>query len=149
LKHLEHKLDLKSTHFFHQKDFVGEFTQRIDEARSVLLEFPRALVQTTERIVHLGARVQTPHLMIETVQSRLAKVWTRFQNLALTDLQKRAWQLEQSSRGLATLSYKKTLERGFCLALGSHGKPIMRKKSLESDTLKGLQFQDGYYPLKT
>lgn len=97
------------------------------------------------RFLNVSARLlpNNIHQRINLSEQKLKGLSENFIKDVLYSFQQKQQMLQHSSQMLETLSYKKTLQRGFVLVRGSDGNAINATSQIKNAILLSLQFSDG------
>lgn len=122
---------------------VEEATQRLDDMAA---RFAQALGRGAERraarLAHVSARLQSPLGRIRTAENRLGVEGRALRRATHTLIREKNHRFEHAASFLRSLSYERTLERGFALVTDGSGARIGRAGETEPGMGVAIRFYD-------
>ena len=105
------------------------------------------LVNTAQRLRSaLAARARLARQQNDTFRQRLAVLQQRMQQAGRTLQARRGEKVRALGQVLASLSYRKVLERGFALVRDEHGTPLRGIAAAQAAARLEIEFSDGRLP---
>lgn len=139
----KHKLESVSAKLGDPAKLLEVQIQNLDFlSTKIAAAFASYLQQKSTRLIEKSGQLIHPRYLIECQQQALENVCKSFENSGRFLLRDKDKDLEQSARMLETLSFKRTLERGFVVVRDGDGHVVPRAENIHGDALS-LEFQDG------
>jgi len=126
-----------------QKNVFFTHEQRLDET-GLRLKKGRDVIEVYRlRFAHIAHSLKHPKDLLKLNHVNFCELQRRFLQSFRTLLKEKKNRYHHIQTHLRLVSYHKTLERGFCLALSPKGKVIQAAEVAQKESLLTLTFQDG------
>lgn len=149
LQNKKNESDILSARQAHLKTNFDLWGQRLDFISSTLFENPLGILEKERKFFEVTSSLKSPKNYIELYRSRLSSQKDRIQNNCSAHLKERFVRHGALCQSLHDLSYKNTLNRGFCMATNPDGTVLSHAKSTAKSPNITLNFQDGVVHVQT
>ena len=144
LKNLDLRLDAHSSLLANPARVLEAPSQRLDRAAMRIDHvFEKIFIAADTRLNRAATRLRTPQEVINAASLRLGNTAERLSNIPSKIFEKPARNVENLSRMLESLSFKKVLERGYAVLRGADGALVSTVSKLSEGQSVTATFKDG------